>query len=146
MKPNFWTRRDLHKAMWGKKIYGKDDCPFCFPQQEDNERLWNGEYWSIFYNKYPYSWNDQHLMAVPNKHKHFSHELTHDELSELSTVYAFMHDYFWDNHYFSFTRESFANRSVEHLHIHFLVGKLQGRFLRKMLELQGYPIVEDLRI
>ncbi|MEI6710855.1 MAG: hypothetical protein WCK88_00910 [bacterium] len=36
-----------------------------------------------------------------------------------------------------------ANRSIEHLHIHFLPGKLQGMYLRKMLENQGFPIKED---
>jgi hypothetical protein len=38
-----------------------------------------------------------------------------------------------------------ANRSVEHLHMHFLAGKLQWRYLRKMLENQWFPIKEDLK-
>jgi diadenosine tetraphosphate (Ap4A) HIT family hydrolase len=37
-----------------------------------------------------------------------------------------------------------ANRSVEHFHIHFVPWKLQGKYLRKMLQNQGFPIVENL--
>jgi diadenosine tetraphosphate (Ap4A) HIT family hydrolase len=38
------------------------------------------------------------------------------------------------------------NRSVEHIHIHFIPGRLQWKYLRKMLENQGYPIHQELDI
>lgn len=55
-----------------------------------------------------------------------------------------MREFFGDTEYFSCTRESIGNRSVEHLHIHFIPGVLKGKFLRKMLELQGFPIKQTL--
>lgn len=50
-----------------------------------------------------------------------------------------MKKFFLDKLYFSFIRENFHEniadgRSVEHWHMHFLPGKLEGKFLRKMLE------------
>jgi len=85
-------------------------------------------------------------MAVPYAHKCFSHELDRDEIAELHEIYAFVKDWYGDRQYFSCTRESMANRSVEHLHIHFLPGKLQGKWLRKMLQTQGFPIEQELTI
>jgi hypothetical protein len=38
-----------------------------------------------------------------------------------------------------------GNRSVEHYHMHFIAGKLQGKYLRNMLMNQGFPIEEDLK-
>ena len=83
-------------------------------------------------------------MAIPFEHKKFSYELTHDEIGELPEIYTFMKEYFGEKPYFSCTRETLSNRSVEHYHMHFIPGALQGKFLRKMLEGQGFPIHEDL--
>jgi diadenosine tetraphosphate (Ap4A) HIT family hydrolase len=83
-------------------------------------------------------------MAIPFEHKKFSYELTHDEIGELPEIYTFMKEYFGEIPYFSCTRETLSNRSVEHYHMHFIPGALQGKFLRKMLEGQGFPIHEDL--
>ncbi|PID84180.1 hypothetical protein CSB09_02325 [Candidatus Gracilibacteria bacterium] len=85
-------------------------------------------------------------MAVPKRHCIYSTDLTQEEHAELMAVQKFAKEFFGEENYFSFTRETMGSRSVEHLHIHFLVGKLQGRFLRKMLEGQGFPICEDLQI
>ncbi len=83
-------------------------------------------------------------MALPKIHKKTSLELTGEEFLDLANVHRFMKEYFGEEEYFSFTRETMGLRSVEHLHIHFLVGKLHGSFLRKMLELQGYPVKGDI--
>ena len=48
--------------------------------------------------------------------------------------------------YFSFTRETMSNSSVEHLHIQFLVWKLQWSYLRKMLQSQGFPVEQKLKM
>ena len=85
-------------------------------------------------------------MAVPYRHNRFSHELDLDEISEMKSIHLFMKGFYGTHDYFSCTRETMANRSIEHLHIHFIPGKLQGKFIRKMLELQGFPIIEDLTL
>jgi diadenosine tetraphosphate (Ap4A) HIT family hydrolase len=62
----------------------------------------------------------------------------------MKDIYKFVKEYFWDEKYFSCTRESIANRSVEHIHMHFIPGKLQWKYIRKMLENQWFPIVQEL--
>jgi diadenosine tetraphosphate (Ap4A) HIT family hydrolase len=39
-----------------------------------------------------------------------------------------------------------GNRSVEHYHIHFIPGRLQGKFIRCMLQGQGFPIEAEVKI
>ncbi len=139
----FLTREQYYEKKWSKKkIYWKNDCPFCF----DYQSIWEWKYWYIVRNISPYCWNENHLMAVPFSHKKYSIELSMQEFQELKTIHKFVRDYFWDKDYFSATRESMWNRSVEHLHIHFVIWKLQWKYLRKMLELQWYPIKEELKI
>ncbi len=67
-------------------------------------------------------------MAVPKRHIAFSYELLEEEISELQDIYRFMKDFFekaGEKDYFSATRETMGNRSVEHYHIHFIPGRLQ---------------------
>lgn len=78
-------------------------------------------------------------MAVPIRHVQFVDELNSNEFSELPQVHAFVKEFFvkdGQEHYFSATRETMGNRSVEHYHMHFVPGILQGKFVRCMLENQ----------
>ena len=77
-------------------------------------------------------------MLVPIAHRKFSHEVSSEEYGELPTVYTKIEKFYAGKEYFSFTRESFAERSVEHLHTHFLPGDLKRITLVKMLEGQGF--------
>ena len=138
---NFITRDEYHKKKW-KKIYWKEDCPFC----NSHEFIWESKYRIIVRNISPYTWDKNHLMALPKAHKQFSIDLSIEEFIDFKEVQLFVKEYFWDKHYFSATRESMWNRSVEHLHIHFVSWKLQWKYLRKMLELQWFPIKQDLNI
>lgn len=134
----------LNKETWeNKHVFREDDCPFCIIEAHQDYILWEWKYWKIIYNKYPYSWDEKHLMAVPRAHKAFSSDLSAEELLELHEVYGEIRRLYGSENYFSCTRETMANRSIEHLHIHFLPGKLQGKYLRKMLENQGFPIQEE---
>ncbi len=148
--PQFWKREEYDAITWvhtetgeSKKVFWKEECPFCILEQHQDYTLWEAKYWKIIYNKYPYSWDEKHLMAIPRAHKALSTELSPEELVELHEVYGEIKRLYGSENYFSCTRETMANRSIEHLHIHFLPGKLQGMYLRKMLEAQGFPITED---
>ena len=140
---NIWTRSEYHNKKW-KDIYWEEDCPFCQPKDQKWHTCWEGKYWYILHNLYPYSWNDRHLMAVPYKHKKVFLELDDTEILELREIHEFVKNFYWEQNYFSCLRETMANRSVEHLHIHFIPWKLQGKYLRKMLMDQWFPIIEKL--
>ena len=130
----------------GDGVTWRDGCPFCDVALQSGHTVWKGKYWYILYNLFPYSGDDQHLMAVPYAHRSFAHELDQDEVSELADVYAWMKNFYGERPYFSCTRETMDHRSIEHFHMHYIPGKLQWKYLRKMLEWQGFPIQEDLQI
>ena len=144
-----WTREEYEKIIlnWDeKKIFYEDECPFCNSLEQDWHTIWKWKYRYILHNLFPYSWNEKHLMAVPYQHRAFSWELTGDEFLEIKDIQAFMKDYYKEENYFSCTRETMWNRSIEHYHMHFVPWRLQWKYLRKMLENQGFPIKEDLDI
>ncbi len=138
--------RKAYDAKTRIKILGRDECPFCDVDAQADHTLWKGKYWYILHNLYPYSGDEKHLMVVPYLHKTFATELTNDEIGEFVEIYQFMKIYYGETEYFSCTRETMGNRSVEHYHTHYIPGKLEGKYLRKMLELQWFPIEEDLTI
>jgi len=135
------TRKEYHAKKW-KKVYGLEDCPFC--DKNKISPIWKWKYWFILRNISPYSWDENHLMAIPYSHKKYSIELSVKELSELKEIHLFVKTFYWEEQYFSSTRETMWNRSVEHIHMHFIPWRLQWKYLRKMLENQGYPIKEEL--
>jgi hypothetical protein len=45
-------------------------------------------------------------MAVPYKHKRLSVDLSYVEFKELKKVHEFLVDFYGDDNYFSFTRET----------------------------------------
>jgi diadenosine tetraphosphate (Ap4A) HIT family hydrolase len=141
-----WTRKEWHeKTNW--QIVWKENCIFCKAKKEQPEYiLWKWKYWYIIINKYPYSWNEEHIMAVPCRHVLYSTDFNSEELLELVEVHKFVKRFFWEESYFSCTRETQEYRSIEHYHTHFIPWRLQGKFLRKMLEWQGFPIKEDMKL
>jgi len=64
-------------------------------------------------------------MLIPIRHIQYNHELLSEESIELPLAYKYIKDFYKEEQYFSFTRESMANRSVEHVHTHFLPWKLK---------------------
>ncbi len=134
-----WTREEYYQI---KKTHLADmwrnNCPFCDYENAQQKKLivWRGKYWYLLTNKFPYTNSWKHLMAIPYAHKRFSTELNAKEFWEVQEIQDFVKQYFWEQDYFSFTRESFGNRSLEHYHMHFLNGKLQWKFLREMLKWQ----------
>lgn len=142
------TREDYKKLLNGKGIIGREGCPFCDQEKMQDDSIWRGKYWFLCYNKYPYSGNNEHIMAIPYDHKIFATDLSSEEWQELWEVHNHVKKIYGEKSYFSFTRETLSNgtqdaRSIEHMHTHFLPWKLQGKYLRKMLENQGFPITEE---
>ncbi len=129
---NYNVEKTVYSDMW------KSNCPFCDYNSANQKELilWRWKNWYVIKNKFPYTNTGKHLMAIPYQHKCVAWDLSSDEFSDLKEVQEFIKSYFWDSDYFSFVRETFANRSLEHYHLHFLNWKLQWKFIREMLKWQ----------
>jgi len=143
------NRDDYRKILNGRKIIGKDGCPFCDIEAQKDMILWRGKHWFIIQNKFPYTGTAEHVMAVPYEHHIYASEFSSEIWSEMELVHAWIRDFYGETGYFSFTRETLHGggkdtRSIEHYHQHFCPGRLQGKYLRKMLQEQGFPVEEDL--
>lgn len=116
------------------------ECVFCNHNKLDNSQyiIWKGEHWLIIHNKYPILWSDKHIMLIPIKHHTFPHECSSTEMSEFPVAQKFIHDFFGDVRYFSFMRESLANRSLEHFHYHYLPWKMWYTDIEYFLKQQGF--------
>ncbi|MCP4523455.1 MAG: HIT family protein [Candidatus Gracilibacteria bacterium] len=125
--------RDEYDKNRNNKCIGKDDCPFCIIDKDLNTVLYESDHWIVFVALASYTGDDKHVLAFPKRHKIFYHELSDDEVLDLKNIYTFCEEYFGDNNYFSATRESMSNRSVEHYHMHFIQGKLKANAMIEML-------------
>lgn len=145
------TREDYKKILWDKKTIGRDGCPFCDINDNTPWIIWRGKYWFIKINDYPYTGTTDHILAIPYEHHVLAKEFTQEKWSELNQVHRWISDFYGGKWYFSFTRETIGDgdresRSIEHYHTHFCPWRLQGKYLRKMLQNQGFPVEQDLEI
>ena len=131
------NREEWDKNMPNDK--GSSNCPFCNWYNDEPEYIIQ-EYthWYIVHNKYPVLWLDNHLMAIPRKHTVLSKDLSDEELLDYRNVATFIHDFYKWKRYFSFIRESVKNRSLEHLHYHFLPGNICYDDIESFLKKQGF--------
>ena len=129
----FWDR----KQWWEKKPNDlwKTQCPFC--DSSLTPLIKEFTYWFVCNNKYPYWWIRKNLLLIPKRHVKYSYELTSQEWWELEKVHSFIHEYFWDEDFFSFMRESCAWRSLEHLHYHLLPWYITGQDVENILEINN---------
>lgn len=88
------TRQDYHNFLNGRELLEAHECPLCDIEGNKNITLWEGKYWILLYNKYPYTGNDQHIMAIPRTHKEFFIEFTEEEVTELKQVHAEVKKFF----------------------------------------------------
>jgi diadenosine tetraphosphate (Ap4A) HIT family hydrolase len=142
---HIWSRQAYKDILQSKEMWNEPhNCPFCNISKNPDQIIWEGKNWYIVYNIFPYSGNEQHIMAIPKSHICYSSDISSEMWSEFGEVQRVIKDFYAGHEYFSFTRETFSGRSLEHYHMHFLPGTLKWKFLRKMLELQGFPITQEL--
>ena len=138
---NFWTMKLYNRQIWEDNLpkdLWKNRCPFCKENLEKEYIIHENQYWLIIYNKFPYLWVKKHIMLIPRKHIRFSYEISPDMYSSLWEMYNFISEYYWNEEYFSLTRESFWGRSIEHLHTHFIPWKIHGSDVEGILKKQGF--------
>lgn len=122
----------------------KSQCIFCEEYFDANYQIFETKHWRVIHNKYPILGLDSHLMAIPKKHFIFAYEVSPEIMAEYPLVEKFIFDFFWGKSYFTFMRESLQNRSLEHIHYHFLPGKMNYKHLEYVLLEQGFTNQLDL--
>lgn len=123
----FKTREDYQKNV---KYMDKNNCPFCkWRLEKEHNILFGTDYWLVIDALYPYFDEPWHLIVIPKKHREFTRELSKLEFWDFKEVEVFMKKHFWKKEYFSFIRQSKWNKSVEHLHYHYLVWKPSSRLI-----------------
>ena len=108
------------------RYFTKENCPFC-TDLENNEIIFETEKWIVAHNKYPYFWDKKWLLAFPKRHIWLTIELNNEELIDLIEVEKFMVDFYKWNDYFSFIRQTKSNKSIEHIHYHYLPWTLSAK-------------------
>lgn len=116
------------------KIYfTKENCPFCSKDfKETHEILFESKFWMVVFNKYPYfdeTWVN--LLVLPKRHLEFTSDLLAEELADFLKVEKFAKKFYEEKklEYFSFIRQTKSNKSVEHLHYHYLPWKPSSRII-----------------
>jgi diadenosine tetraphosphate (Ap4A) HIT family hydrolase len=104
-----------------KPYFTKENCPFC-TKLDKNKIIFESDFWYVKKNDFPYFNDINGLIAIPKRHIEFTVNLTKEEFADFLQVEKFMKDFFKDlGEYFSFIRQSKSNKSVEHMHYHYLV-------------------------
>jgi diadenosine tetraphosphate (Ap4A) HIT family hydrolase len=117
------------------------DCPFCKSEQEGNNEyvIWRWKHWFIAHNKYPILWLSNQFLAIPYRHVLLSKDLNDEEYLEFREVEKCMSSKYesWSD-YFMFIREWLPHRSLEHIHYHFVPGRIPYEDIKIMLQKQGF--------
>jgi len=120
---------------------GASDCPFCknTDPEHDVYVVWRGKYWFIAHNKFPILWLTNQFLAMPYRHVLLSKDLNDEEYLEFREVEKFMSTKYepWAD-YFMFVREWLKSRSLEHIHYHFVPGRIPYDDIEVMLQKQGF--------
>jgi diadenosine tetraphosphate (Ap4A) HIT family hydrolase len=139
--PEFSDRASYEQYMVSRsRPFGQDDCPLCREMQQKQSHIviWQSDSWALLYNRYPYVRDGKHVMLIPKRHIQYARDLTPEECQDLSEAYAYIDSFYGEEEYFSFTRETFGLRSVEHLHTHYISGVLPQKAIIETLVAQGY--------
>jgi len=78
------------------------------------------------------------MMAIPYRHTILSSDLHDEEYLELKEVEKFMKDFYKEKEYFMFVREARESRSLEHIHYHFLPGRIPYDDIEIILKKQWF--------
>ena len=116
----------------------RNNCPFCEENLDFDYVMHETKHWRVIHNKFPILWLKKHIMAIPKVHITAAWEIPAEVMSDYPLVEKFVCDFFnWES-YFTFMRESIQNRSLEHIHYHFVPWKINYNHLEYILLEQGF--------
>lgn len=129
------------REIWEKtqpKDLWKSQCAFCSEYIDLSYQIYETTHWRVLHNKFPVLWLKTQLLAIPKEHYTLAHEIPAEVMAEYPKIEKFVYQFYKWWPYFTFMRESLQNRSMEHIHYHFLPGKINYKHLEYVLLDQGF--------
>ena len=122
-----------------KPYFSLENCPFC-TKLDKGKIIFESKYWFVIHNDYPYYDDKNWLMAIPKRHVEFTCNLIKEEFWDFVNIENFMNSFYKDKEYFSFIRQSKSNKSVEHLHYHYLIWIPSAKIIdgQRYIKLKNY--------
>lgn len=107
-------------SMYTEATVLDEPCPFCYPPEND-ERLVQGDYWWMRWDKYPVS--DGHILLTPKRHIPEIDLMDKDEWNELQHMLTFALEAIYehtacDGYNIGINYDESAGQTIEHLHVH----------------------------
>ena len=115
---------DQLKAM--QDIAETGDCPFCmenFAAHQEEETLFDGKFWLLTYNRWPYKHTKVHLLAIYKEHAEHLSEVNPEAGTELIEVFQWAAAHFdvpGGGFVMRFGDTNYSAGSVHHLHAQFI--------------------------
>lgn len=116
----------------------KHECKFCSDYIDTSYQIFETQYWRVLHNKFPVLGISNQIMAIPKIHYKMAYDIPREVMAEYPEVEKFVYNFFQWESYFTFMRESIQNRSMEHIHYHFIPGKINYKHLEYILLDQGF--------
>ncbi len=118
------------KTKWKESIW-KEECVLCYDEEYVIKEF---NFWKLLKNKYPYAWEEKHLLLSTIRHIEHTKELNKDELLELPKIEKYLEEYYkWEN-YFSFIRQTNWWKSIKHIHYHYFPWVLYSNFMEEAIK------------
>lgn len=138
MPPKLFSR-DIYEKIRPNDKWASN-CPFCLDTRELDYIIHETNFFTVYYNKYPILWLNNHLLVTPKRHLVFTSQMSKEESADLVEIEKFMKDYYKNSEYFSFIRQSnwWDTRSIEHFHYHYLPWEVYNNFIADMLTYQWF--------
>lgn len=107
-------------------------CPFCmenFGNHQVDETLFDGKYWLLTYNRWPYKHTKVHLLAIYKEHAEHLSELEPDAGRELIEIFQWAVKHFevpGGGFVMRFGDTNYSAGSVHHIHAQFIQPDIEG--------------------
>lgn len=118
--------REAEQLAVMQKIAETGECPFCmehFSKHQVEETLFDGTYWLLTYNRWPYKNTKVHLLAISKEHVEHISELNPEAGRELIEVFQWAAAHFdvpGGGFVMRFGDTNYSSGSVHHLHAQFI--------------------------
>lgn len=109
-----------------QEIAASGECPFCmeyFDKHQAGETLFDGKYWLLTYNRWPYKNTKVHLLAIYKNHVEHIVEVVPQAGKELIEIFQWAAGHFdvpGGGFVMRFGDTDYSAGSVHHLHAHFI--------------------------